>query len=266
MAEIQLGPAGNCLTASNTEDSFQKVNTLGLQAQELEFVKQVYLSKERAKALGALANKLNISISAHASYYINLCSPEKRHDSIQRILKAADRVALLRGSIVVFHPGYYQDLSKEEALSRVKKACLEMQQELDTVKLGLEVTGTKAEVGTLDETVQLCIDLSQCVPVIDFAHIYARNGGHIDYSTIFDKLEPLHLEHFHTHFANVAYTEKGEQKHLPFDHAPPFKPLATEILRRNLNITIVTETPKLEADALKMKTQFETLGYQFSTS
>ncbi|MFH1623459.1 MAG: endonuclease IV, partial [Candidatus Aenigmatarchaeota archaeon] len=42
-----------------------------------------------------------------------------------------------------------------------------------------------------------------------------------------------------------------------------FKPLAQEILRRKLGITIICESPVLEMDALRMKKIFESLGCVF---
>lgn len=258
--EIKLGPAGNCTSSSGTEDSLRIVKDIGLNAQEIEFVRSVYLSQEKAKAIGELGKDLEIGLSVHASYYINLCSSDKKQKSIERILKAASRGEALNASVVVFHPGYYQKLDKKEAFRRVKDACKEMEKKVDKIKLGLETTGKHSQFGSLDEIIQICKDLDKCVPVVDFAHLFARRYGRIDYSRILDKLEELNLDHLHTHFSNIEYTSKGEKKHLNLDHQPDFRPLAKEILNRKLNITLICESPILEQDALKMKKIFEELG------
>jgi deoxyribonuclease-4 len=56
---------------------------------------------------------------------------------------------------------------------------------------------------------------------------------------------------------------KGEKRHLVLDHKPDFEPLAKEMLKRKFDITIISESPILEQDSLKMKKIFEKLGYRF---
>ena len=47
------------------------------------------------------------------------------------------------------------------------------------------------------------------------------------------------------------------------NNQPPFEPLVKEILKRKLDITIISESPILEQDSLKMKKIFEKNGYEF---
>ncbi|GAI47372.1 unnamed protein product, partial [marine sediment metagenome] len=44
---------------------------------------------------------------------------------------------------------------------------------------------------------------------------------------------------------------------------PPFERLAREVLKRKVNITLISESPTLEQDSLEMKRIFEKLGYEF---
>jgi deoxyribonuclease-4 len=44
---------------------------------------------------------------------------------------------------------------------------------------------------------------------------------------------------------------------------PPFEPLAEEILKRKMNITIISESPVLEQDSLKMLQIFKKLDSKF---
>jgi len=89
---------------------------------------------------------------------------------------------------------------------------------------------------------------------VDFAHLYCRNNGKIDYSSILDRIKSF--KHIHSHFSNVRYninTKKFVDVHVPINSHPPFEPLAKEILKRKLNITIISGSPKLELLILKMK-------------
>ncbi|MGC8850584.1 MAG: endonuclease IV, partial [Candidatus Bathyarchaeia archaeon] len=95
------------------------------------------------------------------------------------------------------------------------------------------------------------------------AHIFVRNKGRINYPEVLDKLRGL--GHIYSHFSNMKYNPKTRRfmdVHEPIDGYPPFKPLAEEILRRGIDITIISESPILEVDSLKMKGILQELGYK----
>jgi deoxyribonuclease-4 len=177
--------------------------------------------------------------------------------------------------IVVFHPGYYGSLSPETAFEAVERADEDMLDRMKSagikgVTLGHETTGKISAFGTLDEIVGLCKRLRGCEPVVDFAHMWAREGGRIDYAKVFTKLKPLKLKHLHAHFTSMEWTPaklpgKGnERRHLPIKfNEPPFQPLAKEILKRKFDVTLISESPVLEQDSLEMKHVLEKLGYRF---
>ncbi len=72
------------------------------------------------------------------------------------------------------------------------------------------------------------------------------------------------FKHIHSHFSGINYTSKGERNHLPIKvNKPPFEPLAKEILKKKVDITIISESPLIERDSLVMKKIFEKLGYKF---
>jgi deoxyribonuclease-4 len=131
----------------------------------------------------------------------------------------------------------------------------------------VETTGKLTQFGTLEEVVRICKEKKACVPCIDFARIFARQGGEIDYKKVFDLIKPLGIRHLHTHFSDIEYTVKergkgNERRHVPMNSLPDFKELAKEILKCRLNITIISESSVLEKDSLKMRAVFEKLGYK----
>ena len=263
--KILLGPAGTpTITRGGTLEGIKDVAKLQLSAIEIQFTYGVRMSLALAKKCGEVARENNVSLSCHAPYYVNLCNPKKLKVSMGRILLSAERVGAMGGGVVTFHPGFYGKLETEEAFESVKAGCKEMARRLPMgALLGLETTGKSSQFGTLEEIVQICKSVKNCVPVVDFAHIYARQGGQVDYSQIFKSLKPLRLKHIHSHFSNIEFTDKGERRHLVLDSNPPFEPLAREILKRKLNITIINESPILEQDSLRMKRVFEKLGHKF---
>jgi len=266
MQTIKLGPAGS--PGKSTLEGIGMVKSMGLHAVEVEFVRGVKMGNDLAKRCGQEAEKLGIELSVHAPYFINLASSEKVKikQSRQRILDSCERGHYLGARYVVFHPAYYGKRSKEETFDMVKEAVLDMQTAIERngwdVKLAPETTGKHAAFGDLEETIRLAKETG-CSINIDFAHIFARNRGTIDYGEIFDKLRPLKLRHVQCHFSNIEWTLKGERSHLVLDSSPPFEPLAEEILKRKLNITIISESPVTWKDSLKMKKIFEEMGYRF---
>lgn len=271
---IRLGPAGICTTAKEktTIGSLRRIAELQLSSQEVEFVRGVKMSIGTAREVGKVAKELDIELSIHCPYYINLCSAESKkvEASKKRILDSVERAHAMHADIVVFHPAYYGKLSEGEAYQRVKEACEDMKARLKErgigdVRLGLETTGKISQFGTLDEIVRICKEIKGCCVVVDWAHIYARNLGKIDFKEIFKKLSVLKLKHLHTHFSGIEFTKKGEKRHLNLTEGakPDYKPLIKEILKRKIDITLISESPNLEGDALLFKRLLENSGYKF---
>jgi len=273
--KIYLGPGGNCITAkeSSTLGSFERLKELNLNAQEIEFVRSIYLSPKAAEEVGRLAKNYGILLSVHAPYFINLLSDKKEivEASIKRILESLDRAERMEAKFVVVHAAYYGKLSKEEAFKKMKEITLKIIEEMEKMgikktKLAYETMAKESQFADLDELLRLVNEVKSKLFTIcvDFAHLYCIGNGKIDYSAILDKLKGF--KHIHSHFSNVKYnlnTKKFVDVHVPIDSHPPFEPLAKEILKRNFDITIISESPKLELDSLKMKETFEKLGYKF---
>ena len=272
---IWLGPAGIPLVSKerNTLEGIRTVARLGLNAMEIQFVRGIKMNLAYAKECGKVAKELNVKLSIHAPYYINLSSKDVRkvEASKERILASVERAIVMNAEIVVFHPGYYGSLSKEKVFELIKEGCEEIVEEIKgkNVFLGLETTGRVSQFGELEEIIRVCKEVKGCVPVIDWAHVYARNGGKIDYSKILDIVEKLKLPYLHTHFSCIDFSllEEGkgnERRHLELKAGrPPFKPLAVEILKRKMDVVIISESPILEEDSLRMKEVLEEIGYKW---
>lgn len=263
--QIRLGPAGigGIKEAVNNLNEFYK---LGLRAAEIAFTYGVYIKEPDAIIIGKEAKKLDVALSIHAPYFINLASTEKIKikASIKRILDSCECAEWLGATHVVFHPGYYGKSEKKEIYEIIKNNVLEIQETIKKnkwkVELAPETTGKVNVFGNEEEILKLTEDTG-CSFCIDFAHIFARQQGRIDYAEVLDKFKDF--RHLHCHFSNINFSDKGERNHIDMDHKPDFKPLAEEILKRKLDITIISETPYTVIGSLKMKNIFEKLGYRF---
>lgn len=264
--KIFLGPAGTpTFTSGGSAEGVEDIAKMGLNAMEVQFTFGVKMSSATAVKIGKIAAERGVRLSIHAPYYINLCQQDKTklEKSKKWILLSAERAKELGAKIIVFHPGAYGKLDSEQAVEYVTNVCKELVKKVD-VTLGLETTGKKGQFGTLDEVVKICKAVKGCEPVVDFAHIFARNGGVINYAEVFGKLKQLNLDVLHCHFSGINYGPKGERNHLPISsNQPNFEELAKTLIKHKQNIAIICESPLLEQDSLRMKKIFEKQGIVF---
>ncbi len=272
--DIRFGPAGIPIQCkgSSTLDGVKCCRELGLDAMEMEFVHGVRMGEGAAKEIAAVSKKLDISLSSHAPYYINLCTDDGRklNNSKRHIFDAAKITSFAGGNITVFHPGFYQKLSPKEAYARAKKVLVEIEESLVQnnikIRLGAETVGKKTAFGSLDENIQLSSELEMVEPVIDFAHLHARGdfkiNGESDYLAIFEKLESSlgdYVKRFHCHFSEINYTEKGERNHLVLgsNNEPPYEPFIKVLAENGYCGTVICETPQIDVDAMKMMEEYK---------
>lgn len=249
--KIQIGPAGS--DGLGPLKGVEKVSGLGLECMEVEFTYGVRMKPEAARAVGDLARRKRIALSVHAPYYINLATeePEKLVASKQRILEACHRAHLLGAENVVFHAGFYQKKTPGDTFIRIRAAIVELLEVIEKnewrVKLCPEITGKPSQFGSLEELKRLK-RATGCSLCVDFAHLFARHQGNIDWYELLQKL-PKRL---HAHFSGIAYGPKGEKKHC--DTSPEFfRPLAAAMLKRGVHATLICESPRPYEDALMMQ-------------
>ncbi|MEM0121242.1 MAG: TIM barrel protein [Thermoprotei archaeon] len=272
---IFLGTAGipNAVKGGSTVEALGFLKRIGLNAMEVEFVRGVRMPPSQAEEVGMEARRLGLRLSVHAPYFINLCSTEadKLEASKQRIIDSAHRAHLLGADAIAIHLGYYGGLDAKEAYARVRDALLDVRDRLrgmgvKGVALGGETMAKKTQFGTLNELLQLSRDVDVVKPYIDWAHLFARGGGQIDYHSVLGTLKKAGITHVNSHFEGLKkrgglYVDVHDTVDV---EAPPFRPLAQAILERGVDITLICESPYLEDDALKMKAVLEQLGYKFN--
>ena len=246
---IKFGPAGlgPTKTAVQTLHHYSK---LGLKACEIAFTYGVYIKNPKdIQEIKETAKKLNIKLSIHAPYWINLNSKEKHKTeaSKQRILKCCDIGEKLGAYRVVFHPGYYLKSTPDKTYQNIKQAIQDIQKEIKSknykIKLAPETMGKINVFGSPEEISNLSKETG-CEFCIDFAHILAREKT-IDYNKI-KKLFPQ--KQWHCHFSGIEYGEKGE-KHHNKTLTSEWKNLLKN-LPKNKNITIINESPDMVNDSV----------------
>ncbi len=274
---IRFGTVGSPQTTPKTgsEAAIEYSRLLGFDHLEIAWVQSVRVSDETCTAIKAAAQKHNITLSIHAPYFINLNSQtaDLMAKSDERLLTAARKGHLAGARDIVFHPGSYHNQPAEQVYERVREKLLEIRHILDsegvTVTLRPETMGKPAMFGSLDEVIQLSRDIRGVLPCIDFAHLHARSGAMNTYdefanilSTLRDQLGPLALETLHGHMSGIAYSERGEQHHLPLNEADiRYRDLLQALIDYKVQGSIAVEAPDPfhVADALTLQATFRRL-------
>jgi len=245
----------------------------GLDAFEYEAIywgAKPQIKKEHAEELGSKAKENDVLMSMHGSYFVNLCGEKGVVEASKKRLIACATAAQWMGAyVLVLHCGYYGKRARAETL----RTCAEILREIvenmrslgiEDVKLGPEVSGKSSQFGDLDEILSICELVEQTQLVIDWAHLHARDRGRFitveDFRKVVEKIEERlgteAVRNMHCHFTKIEYTDKGERRHHTLGeegYGPDFAMLAKVINEFKLRPVMISESPLLDADAIKMR-------------
>lgn len=266
MFMIRIGIAGipHSAKGKGTEAGITKLHELGLDAMEVQFGRNVYMTEEAAKASAVVAKKEGVSMSVHAPYYVNLTSKSEqtREKSRDWIMKSARVAAALGATMVTIHAAREErpDVVRESFLDIVKA----LKTEKITVPLGIETMGDLGEFGSLDDVLDVVSHVPGTDVVVDIAHIYARTDGGLkkltDFEAVFDKVMAVKKGPLHIHFSGIEHKNSREVRHVPFGYGGPDIDLFARALTAcGRDATVICESPLLEEDALKLKDVFRSL-------
>ncbi len=267
---LYFGPAGIPLSVKkrSTVEGIKRVRELGLNAMELEFVRSINISEDKAPEVKEAAKEYGVLLTCHGQYYINLNSKDeaKVRASVERILKAA-KIAYLSGAwSLTFHAAYYMDSEPKVVYKRVKNLLKDIVKELKDQGIEIwirpETTGKPTQFGTLEELIKLSQEIEYVLPTIDFAHIHAREGGNYNtYDEFVDILVELEeglgrtvLNNMHIHVSGIEYGPKGELRHVNLKESDfNYKDLLKALKDFRIKGVIICESPNLEEDATLLK-------------
>lgn len=220
--------------------------------------------------LGKMAKELDVKLSIHTPYYMDLISNEDIcFRSMDAIRWAAVIANQLQAEIVTTHIGLYGDVTPRTALNRVKTRLDSLSKWITknkmNVKIGMENSGRQEVFGSVSELVSVSKAVKNVVPVINFARVHAREGGTLREPSDFEKLignvKPLTKGGpIYSHFSGVEHEDGNEKRLTPIKKGDlRFEPLAECILDNEYDIAIISSSPLLEHDAMYMKVILERL-------
>ena len=268
---IRIGQAGiplSCKGRTNKDGLAYTKNILDLNAIEIQFVRGLYvMSDEESQFIKEFSEENDMEVHVHAPYYINLAGDgEELEMSFEKIKNSAQMAHKMGAKTVVIHPGLYGENSEKKTMKKIikntKKIISILKKEKIKTKIGIETMGKQKVFGTLDEIIEVCTNVKGTIPVIDLAHIHARCNGCLkkreDFEKVFEKLKPLRLKHYLIHLTGVLYEDGNEYYHLPIKKGDmPIAPLIELILDNKYDVTLISESPLLEHDAVYIRLQVE---------
>lgn len=209
------------------KDLFAWLKDMGLNGYEIQCVYGFKISDVN-KDIIIKEQQNGINFSIHAPYYINLGSlnapvVERSKENMKQGIELAKSIGVNR---IIFHPGGGHKNTEEGrkiAINQLVDAINEFTSQVDMgdVRLYPEIGGKTANLGSLDEIIEICSKCKYCYPCIDIAHLHAREIGSI---TDIDALRirllkikdaiPDKFKYVHFHAYTINYNDKGEIKHL----------------------------------------------------
>lgn len=267
-----FGPSGHSESyaaegLTSTADMPKWISARGLDIFEYSFGRGVRVSTATAAAIGEKCDEYGIEMSVHAPYFINFASPEpeKAQNSVNYILSSLKVLKAFGGERCVFHAGAQGQDSREAAFARTKDMfarTLELiAEEPDYADLIVcpETMGKQAQIGTVEEVVELCRLGENVYPCVDFGHINALYGGSLKSARDFEEVVKKLLDglgekktkNMQVHFSKIQYGAKGEIRHLTFAddvYGPEFEPFAEIIVKYGLTPHILSESAGTQAE------------------
>lgn len=249
----------------NRDNIFKWLNDLDLNILELQCTYGIRMGEDQALRYKKLAKENNIILTIHAPYYVNLGSKklETVKNSKNEIIKAFKLAKLIGSKRIIFHPGGGHGKTIEnrvEGVDQIIRSLNEINNEIDIedIKIYPEIGGKVASLGSLDEIIKICANVSYAYPCLDLAHLHARENGILksenEIIKVLDKIENRlgreSLEKIHFHMYPVDYTIGGEKIHKAFgdkmdDGIELYKPLAEDFISaiktKNIKPLIICE-------------------------
>ena len=273
MDKLRFGTAGIPVsTKGDTSQGIKDVRKLGLDCFELEFVRSINITKEKAPEIKKVANGNDIILSCHSPYFINLNSEDKKkfHASISYVVNSAKITSLCGGYSVCFHAGYYQKEDPKKVFEKIKegikKIINEVKQFDKNIWIRPEISGKPSQFGDLKELIKLSQEIDQVMPCIDFSHLYARTTGQNntkqEFNQILTEIEKhlgkTTLNNMHIHISGIAYGEKGEKNHLILKESKfNYQDLIKTLKEFKCKGVVICESPNIEKDALLLQETFK---------
>ncbi len=211
---------------------------------------------------GNLARELDVRLSMHAPYYMDLLNQDEMGDRSYNHLKWTLMIGkAMKARRVITHTGFYRG-SKKDSLKRA----VEVYQDISTRYspengypfIGVETSGKTEIFGTVPDLMGLAKKIKNIEPILNFPHVHSLTGGSLieikDFDAVISEFRKYSKIDLYTEFAGVEYEGNNETKLTAIKHGDlKFETLAETIIDYDGDMTIISCSPLLEHDAQYMQ-------------
>jgi deoxyribonuclease-4 len=258
---------------NNPVEGVKKIHELGLDCMQLEFAHGVRMKEEISSALRRVSYELNVPLTSHGPYYINLNAREqdKIDSSVERIIQTAKISDLCGAESMTFHAAFYMKDSPFDVFDLVEKSMNVIEERLSRldieIELRPELTGKTSQFGSLEELISLTKSVNSCKPCLDFSHLFARTGKYNTKKEFREVIAEIQKQlgknatkQMHIHLSGISCNSKGDLKHLNLEESDfNWKALLEVLKEEDCRGYIISNSPNLEDDALKLKNYYMAL-------
>jgi deoxyribonuclease IV len=261
MGRLRFGPA-RIPSRESPEAAVERLVERGCSACEIDFENGFWMDYPWAERLGEVAREHDVALSVHAPLFGFMGHVEPSGRKWASAVGALDRSAGISAAcgaeVVVFHPGFLLERTREAALDAVVEQLGTLRERLEAkgrgVAFGVEVMGRVRDLGSLDDCVEIASRVPWVRPVLDFAHLHATSdGAYLDADTFAAALAKVDAvvepgAPFHIHFSDIAYANRNETKHLSYGEGTlRAEPLRDALARFERPATVISESPDEES-------------------
>jgi deoxyribonuclease IV len=242
----------------SAEEAIENLVARGYDACEIDFERGFWMDYPFAERLGEVARAHDVALSVHAPLFGFMGHVEPSGRKFASAVGALDRsagIAAATGAeLVVFHPGFLLERSREEAIASVVDQLSTLRERLAAkdraVPFGVEVMGRVRDLGSLDDVIEISRQTGWVRPVLDFAHMHATSdGAYLGVDPFAEALAAVDAvlpsdAPFHIHFSDIAFANRNETKHLSYGEGTlRAEPLREALERFERPATIISESP-----------------------
>ena len=264
---IRLGPAGIPLSCKGRtlKDGIEDIHALQLDAMEVQLLRPQREIPEDLDLIRELGEELDVKLSIHAPYYMDLLGDELYRDrSVENVIWSGEMAQALGADVVSIHVGMYHDHNPEDALDQAIKEVRSLRDRFKKMgfdaQIGIETSGRQKVFGSLDEVLTIVKRVQRTIPVLNIPNIHSREGGSLreidDFEELFEKVRVVTKSDTHyIHFSGVEHADGDKIMATPIKKGDlRFDPMAEMMLNHeDWEFRVISESPLLEHDAVYMK-------------
>jgi deoxyribonuclease-4 len=214
---------------------------------------------------GEIAKELDVQLSLHAPYYMDLLSHEEISEKSFDHLKWSLTIGRTMGARrVVSHTGFYRGNKKDSLMSAQKiysRITKEFSHEQGFPYVGVETAGKPELFGTTAELISLAKKIPGVEPILNFPHVHSLAGGSLTDIASFEAVITEYAKYakgdLYTEFSGVEHKDGSEIKMTAIKHGDlKFETLSEYLQDYSGDMTIISMSPLLEHDAQYMDVIF----------